>query len=266
MRAAWLTFLLTGCAADFTPPTGELRLPIVDRQWDEGAPPEGWCGETSIQMAALHFGAWVPQAVANRLGHPTTPDLWEQDVTTALDALGLHYDPGPKKSPAKLLAWTVEALRAGHPVILGVKLSPSDHPEWDVDHLVLAVGFSKEGLIINSNLEAGQVVAAWAGLQSPAGSSGMSLINAQAQTSGYAVRGFALQSAIRLEVMAQDEREVTLRAKLSNLQPGARYVLRRDDVELERFTAQSTARDLEVHAPAATVARFGLTRVPATVR
>jgi len=147
MRKFGLLLLVTLCGyrSGFRVPADEVRLPIADRPWDAAAPEEGWCGETSIQMAALHFGAWVPQAEANRLGRPKTPDLWEQDVPTALDALGLRYEVGPRKGPEALLTWTVGALRKGWPVILGVKLPPSEHPDWDVDQLVLAVGFTPRG-------------------------------------------------------------------------------------------------------------------------
>lgn len=207
---------LAACRPSFTPPDDAVTLPIADRPWDPAAPEEGWCGETSIQMAALHFGAWVPQIVANRLGRPKTPDLWEQDVPVALTALGLAFDTGPRRDPGALLAWSVEQLRLGRPVILGVKLVPSEHPEWDVDHLVLAVGFSREGLLINTNVDDGQVRATWNGLVSADGSYEMTLLNQQHETYGYAVRGFAKPTGARLEVREVDDAGVHLRAFLGD--------------------------------------------------
>lgn len=71
-RFVWPLLLLAGCQCQ-KPQT--VLLPIADRQWEEGAPDEGWCGETSIQMVALHYGAWIPQPMINALGKPSHPDL-----------------------------------------------------------------------------------------------------------------------------------------------------------------------------------------------
>ncbi|MFO0599923.1 MAG: hypothetical protein U0228_31730 [Myxococcaceae bacterium] len=178
-------------APAFTPPSDTVFIPIEDRQWDDEAPKEGWCGETSIQMAALHFGQWVPQAEANRLGHPKTPDLWEYDVPVAMDALGLRYETGPRdQGIAKFVEWVVASLRQGRPVIVGFKNPPSTHPEWEVDHLVLAVGSSPAGLTVNTNMEDGQALLKWDGLFTADGSRSLSLVNRQGTTWGYAVKGF----------------------------------------------------------------------------
>lgn len=255
MRALLGLLVLTGCSATFTPPGDEVLLPIPDRQWDDEAPVEGWCGETSIQMAALHFGAWVPQAEANRLGKPTTPDLWEYDVPTSLDALGLAYDTGPRDSPAKLLTWTVASLRQGRPVILGVKFVPTPEPDWDVDHLVLAVGFSPRGLIINTNLSAQQVTVAWAGLQKAEGTERLTLINPRGKTWGFAVRGFEA-STPRAEVVSQSDEKVVLRLTASGLSVGRTYVLRESEKEVQRFVADSPKRELISETSSKQIARF----------
>ncbi len=181
---------MAGCTPAFEAPKGTVALPIADRGWEAGAPLEGWCGEASIQMAALHFGTLLPQAEINRLGRPAHPDLWEDDLPTALKAIGLRFETGPKKHPAKLLSWTVTRLRAGHPVILGLKMVPTAHPEWEVDHIVLAVGFSPSGLLINTNMAPGQVTAAWSGLRSTRGSKRLSLVNEAGSVVGLAITGF----------------------------------------------------------------------------
>lgn len=201
-----------GCRR-FTPPTDTVSLPIADRDWDEGAPPEGWCGETSIQMVALHFGAWVPQREAHRLGRAQTPDLWEADVAVALDALGLRWKRGPARDVKGTLDFTVASLRAGHPVILGLKFSESSgHPEWDVDHLVVAPGFSPRGLTLNTNL-GGQRVATWDGLLSREGSAGFTLVNDTGATWAYAVEGFQDGRGERVEVRSRDGGVVTVRLR-----------------------------------------------------
>lgn len=248
MRRGWalgLALALSGCR-DFSPPTDTVTLPIADRPWAEGAPPEGWCGEASIQMAALHFGAWVPQAEANRLGAPKTPDLWEHDVPTALTALGLEFERGPTTNVDALSAWTVKQVRAGFPVILGLKFVESRHPEWDVDHLVLVSGFTPEGLRLNTNQGEGDVRVGWKALASPEGAGGYTLHNASGATWAFAVKGFSHAHGVRAEVL--DEATDTVRLKLT---PARAATLVRDDVALDAGT-------LELDVPKTAVTRFGL--------
>jgi len=78
-------------AHGFVPPSDSVQLPIADRPWAAQAPDEGWCGEASIQMVALHFGAWFPQEAINKAGKPKHPDLWEDEIPVALSELGLQY-------------------------------------------------------------------------------------------------------------------------------------------------------------------------------
>ena len=196
----------------FTPPTDSVELSIRDRDWDTTAPPEGWCGETCIQMAGLYYGVWIPQRVANEKGKPKTPDLWEHDVPVAMSALGVRFQTAPKEAgAAALLDWTVKALREGKPVILGVKLLPTKHPDWEVDHLVLAVGFSPEGLLLNTNLE-GQQRVPWLGLLTKEGSRGFSLVNDKGTAWGFAVEGVTgARAGVRADVIYDLPEAVTLR-------------------------------------------------------
>lgn len=192
MRLLVLSLLLAGCQCkrpEESPPAPEnVLLPIPDRQWAEGAPDKGWCGETSIQMVALHYGAWFPQPVINQLGRPTHPDLWEQDIPTALDAVGLRYVTATSSTREEFIEWIKSELRAGHPVIVGAKLFPTDHPDWDVDHIMPIVGFSPHGFTFNTNLEAGQLEVPWAELGGT--ENGISFVSPTGKFYGYAVLGF----------------------------------------------------------------------------
>jgi hypothetical protein len=191
MRALALLLLLTGCQCKKDPEPVQAEsvlLPIPDRQWAEGAPNEGWCGETSIQMIGLHYGAWFPQPVINRLGRPAHVDLWEEDIPTALDAVGLRYVIATATTREDFIAWIKSHLRQGHPVIVGAKLFPTDHPEWDVDHLMPIVGFSPRGLTFNTNLEAGQMEVPYAALGET--KDGISFVSPTGKFYGYAVLGF----------------------------------------------------------------------------
>ncbi|MGC4116160.1 MAG: hypothetical protein QM765_16585 [Myxococcales bacterium] len=176
-------------AAVFRAPRDSVKLEIADRQWAPGAPLEGWCGEASIQMAALYYGAWIPQAVINRAGRPKTPDLWETDVSAAMQALGLRFEAWSGGSnPSEALDWTVRALRRGHPVILGVKVYPTEHADWDVDHLVLAVGFEPKGLVLNTNWGDRQLTWPWVALQEA--KHGYSLAGPKGKVFAWEVTGF----------------------------------------------------------------------------
>jgi hypothetical protein len=67
----------------------------------------------------------------------------------ALDLRHTKYTGGKKLDA--FLAWVRERIRAGHPIIAGVKLYPTDFPQWGLDHIVLIVGFeADESLVINT--------------------------------------------------------------------------------------------------------------------
>lgn len=258
MRFFLIAFaLLSGCTREFKPPTDSVLLPIADRQWDPAAPPEGWCGETAIQLAAGWYGAFVSQAKVNALGQPKTPDLWEHDVPTALRALKLRFERGPK-SRAALLTFIVEQLRLGRPVVLGTKIIPTDHPEWHVDHLVLAVGFSPEGLIIDTNVEDGQLTVSWAGLQSAEGDKTYSLVNQSGEVFGFAVTGFYEPSPlpVRVIIAEQSADQATVDVVVPDLREGLSYELIRNGEVLEQFTAKKPERKLRTVVPLDEVTQF----------
>jgi hypothetical protein len=65
------------------------------------------------------------------------------------------------------IVWIQDNLRRGHPVICGCKLYPDEHPDWSLDHFVLAVGFNAEGLLLNTQLDmGGQMLVPYARLAS----------------------------------------------------------------------------------------------------
>lgn len=127
-----------------------VTLPIPDRAQHKDAPPSGWCGETAIQEALLHHGAWVPQRAIHDAGKSKHPDLYSQDVPVALGGLGVEFTthvPGKKGGFAEFLR---DAIDAGDPVVTGVKILPTSHPEWGLDHFVLVVGHGPKGFLVNT--------------------------------------------------------------------------------------------------------------------
>lgn len=139
-------------AASLAPPVAALTLDIPARDQAPERPDEGWCAETAIQEAILfHSDELVPQADINAAGKPRNPDLYWSDVPIAMRALDLRYTKytGGNKLDTFLI-WVRERIRAGHPVIAGVKLYPTSFPQWGLDHIVLIVGFEDDALVINT--------------------------------------------------------------------------------------------------------------------
>lgn len=240
------------CRKSFEPPMDTVLLPIPDRQWAEGAPDEGWCGETSIQMVALHYGAWVPQPMINALGKPAHVDLWEEDVPTALGALGLEYERARTTKLDEFFGWIVGEVRRGHPVIVGAKVFPSVHPEWDVDHLMPVVGFSPRGLRVNTNQEPGQVELSWAALGAP---EGISFVSPTKRLYGFAVSGFR-NGGISLRVVQESAQSVEVTVESERM-----GVLERDDFDGGASTGPFTP-GMRVTLARDAAARFKLISVP----
>jgi hypothetical protein len=192
-------------------------------------------------MVALFYGAWVPQSAINALGRSTHVDLWEDDVPVALERLGLSavpFTPTSGSPRAELLMWIVAQLRAGVPVIVGAKLMPTDHPTWDVDHLMPVVGFTPTHLVFNTNTEAGQVRVSFEALRGqPA--TGISFASPSGRLRAFAVTGFrdAPRPAPALTVVDEREGIVTLAVG-----PGAGLVLERRLLDGGVLQLQATRR------------------------
>jgi hypothetical protein len=238
----------------FQRPTDTVLLPIPDRPWDEGAPDEGWCGETSIQMVALHYGIWAPQPVINSLGRSTHVDLWEEDVPVAMGKLGLVFERAQVSTHDEFLIWIIGHVRAGHPVIVGAKLFPTDHPDWDVDHLMPIVGFSPRGLTFNTNMEPpGQEELPYATL---ARKDGVSFVSPTGKFYGFAVTGTREGGArVRLRVLEESAASVKLGLQVD---PG-QWVLHRDDLD-GGVTLSPCVEELTISG--ARSARFTVTAAP----
>jgi len=246
----------------FVPPTDSLLLDIPDRPWATGAPKEGWCGEASVQMAALHFGAYVPQARINELGRPKTPDLWEQDVPTALAAMGLGFTRyGDRAEVPLFLGWIVGELRQRHPVLVGLKIYPTVHPEWDVDHMVLVVGFSPNALVINTNQGEQQISYAYKKLGEK---SEYSFVVPNNRLHGFAITGFG-GIPVSAQVTEEGESTRALEVQISGLEPGQRYRLLRDDLSGNQkpteFVAVSREQVRREVTPVDKAAVFSCTRL-----
>lgn len=172
-------------------------IAIDDRKQHPAAPPSGWCGETAIQEALLHFGVWASQRKIHEAGKSKHPDLYSEDIPTALTNLGVSftmYAPNKKQS---YLDWVREALDAGDPVLAGVKLLPTEHPTWGLDHFVLVVDHGAKGLLVNTTWGKQEWIAPNAG-------KGISFKNA---LYGLRLRG---PRTARLRVVSENDKTVQL--------------------------------------------------------
>jgi hypothetical protein len=187
----------------------ELVLPIAARDQAPDAPPSGWCGETAIQEGLLHMGVWAPQSFINRAGRPSHPDLYSHEIPVALAALGVRFSAYRASKPgfASFAAWSRHALEEGDPVIAGVKILPTAHPDWELDHFVLVVGHGQRGLLVNTTWGRREWVAE--------AREGLSLHNA---VYGIRLRSIELPpraNRARLEVLEERGGTVRLRASCS---------------------------------------------------
>lgn len=191
-------------------------LAIPARKHAPAAPPEGWCGETAIQEGLLTLGMWAPQSHINKAGKPVHPDLYSSDIPVALTALGVRFVVyGGGRGFEGFAKWAGKAVDEGDPVIAGVKILPTQHPEWGLDHFVLVVGHGEEGLLVNTTWGSRRWVA-------DTTTDGLSFRNAF-----YGIRLLALTlppkaQAARLAVLEESPTEVKLRVTCA---PGSAPVL-----------------------------------------
>jgi hypothetical protein len=155
MRLLCLLFslgvLAQGQSTQARPARRATLLDIPARKQAPESPKEGWCAETAIQEAMIYFGKRISQRRINHAGRPSHPDLYWSDLPRALAQLGFKFRrwSGPRGQKA-FVAWVKKQLRAGKPVLAGVKLLPTRHPQWGLDHIVLIVGFDDAALHINT--------------------------------------------------------------------------------------------------------------------
>lgn len=207
-----------------------FRLNIDDREQAPESPPEGWCGETAIQEALLFFGAWYPQARINKAGRPRHPDLYASDIPVALKNLGLEYQRyGRRKGGIKtFLKWLKEGVRALQPTFTGVKIYPTQHPSWGLDHFVLTVGYAPDHVRLNTTWGSVETLS-----HAQLGSKrrGLSFKNRYGTFLGLRILGFAgrpdSEPAARLFPVSEDATKLEAIAACQGLTAGRRYEQRR---------------------------------------
>jgi hypothetical protein len=221
------------------------QLPIAARSQAPESPPSGWCGETAIQEGLLHLGAWASQRAINRAGRPVHPDLYSPEIPIALTELGVRFAfyQTTTRGYAGFAAWSRKAVDDGDPVLAGVKILPTAHPEWSLDHFVLVVGYGDKGLLVNTTWGSQR----WVGDTT---SPGLSLRNAF-----YGIRLLGLVDApprstpARLTIVDERADVVKLEARCSGLgegiyriAPGAAPVRAENGVVTAEIAVDATRR------------------------
>ncbi len=120
-------------------------LPIPPRlQWDEL---DGYCGECSIQQAALYFGTYVSQYVCRAIINPNQKSqllvaVNDQTVLTALRLTSAKFNYNQAANPqfAGYFGWVKQHLALKRPVLIVSYVKGLSDPDYD--HIMLATGFT----------------------------------------------------------------------------------------------------------------------------
>jgi hypothetical protein len=222
------------CKPDDVPPstvqsTNAIYLNIAPREDAPGHPSEGWCAEVAIQEALLSLGAYFPQKIINAAGHPEHPDLYADEIPTALRNLHVKYDAwpwnGPRQELPRFLRWTRRWIAAGHPVLVGVKIYPTEHNDWSLDHFCLCTGTADHALLLNSawGYRVRRTERQLTSLQE-----GFSFANDQDRYYGISIQGMERHPGppkVSLHVLCEAGGSMNVAVKCDDLEPGRLYTL-----------------------------------------
>lgn len=127
-----------------TAPVTTTSLPIPPRlQWDEL---DGYCGECSIQQAALYFGTYVSQYACRAIINPNQKSqllvgVNDQAVLSALrlKCVEFNFNQASNQQFAGYFGWVKQHLRLNRPVMITAYVKGLGDPDYD--HIMLATGF-----------------------------------------------------------------------------------------------------------------------------
>lgn len=132
-------------AAVAPPSVTTTSLPIPPRlQWDEL---DGYCGECSLQQAALYFGTYVSQFACRGIINPNQKrqllvGVNDQTVLTALRLKSdeFNYNQASSQQFAGYFGWLKQHLKLNHPAMIVAYVKGLSDPDYD--HIMLATGFT----------------------------------------------------------------------------------------------------------------------------
>jgi ABC-type bacteriocin/lantibiotic exporter with double-glycine peptidase domain len=126
-----------------------------DTYWEV---PEGSCGEACLWSVSQFFKINISQKEINAIVNPPNRGIHSGEILKILKKLKIPFTniSSTVSDPNFFLKdKIIKNIKAGNPVLLGVKIYPDENPKWVCDHFILVVGFNKETkeLIFNSNEE-----------------------------------------------------------------------------------------------------------------
>lgn len=203
-------------------------LNIRDTGQDARSPHQGWCGETCIQQALAYYGCYAPQPVIHQAGSPRHPDLYASELPVALKAMGAQFEACSQEAYEvnAFIGWCRTHVQKGHPVIAGVKLNPTRHRDWSLDHFVLLKGTGPTSLTYNTTWKYDE-----SGTHEELGStrSAIAFKNPFDDYDGIAVTGLESRqpgdAVVRVFLRIPWKGQVDLKVKCEGLTPGSRYRL-----------------------------------------
>ena len=131
-------------------------LDISPREYER----DDYCAEVCIQEALMYYGMNLSQDDINKAGGKDNSSGLEnrEQITQALNNLGANFETwyftqGQDMNYSEYLDFLKSKLSQGFPVLAGVKINPTKHPEWINDHYILLAGFTDDSFIYNSPSE-----------------------------------------------------------------------------------------------------------------
>ena len=218
-------------------------LLIPDRRHAAEAPPEGWCGEVSIQMASLYYGAFFKQYFIHHLTNPDHPDLYAYEIPGTLDALQIEYEKWSysNNNINQFFNWMTQNISNDYPIFFGAKIYPTYHPEWFLDHFMIAKGYTETSLIYNTNW--GYEEEKSFDALSSTSTTGISIENSYKKYLGIAIKGFKKNNTksypLHFYVENSTSSSISGRIKIDSLTVGKKYTLLRfhqlSDIKTNRY-------------------------------
>jgi len=245
MRAFFISLVLLNFAIA-TPISVELNISdIIDDPFRENQD-VGWCGESAIQSAITTYGIYIPQNLINSISSPVNMDLYAQDIDSTLNKLGFGFEFYPLDNfiYAHFIIWIKEFLSYKIPVLFGVHIYPT-YTEGDLSHFMLAVGYTKESLIFNSNSDKGQERESFENLYN---TKGYSFVNKSKTFFGVAIgKTLYCEDAgeVQLSILKDSKKEVELLIVVEKLKEGEsiyRYRLEYDKSKERLVPIKETKR------------------------
>ena len=148
-------------------------------------------------------------------------------ISGAVSGVGLESSAWTGNGMEAFVKWVRSQLAEGHPVLVGEKSYPTEHPEWALDHFVLAVGCTEESLTYNTTWGRPQT-RTFARLSTQ--ERGISFANRFNTYFGQAITGTKVKpppglKPTRVAISRDGDKQIKLRVSVENLERGKRYQL-----------------------------------------